>query len=125
MEPTIQIAHKSDYTTISFSGNLQYGYIDTIKQQLQSQTFDSNLGFLLNMSHVQNIDSTGFGMIVNFAKKVAAHDKKIVILVVDDFVRKLFAMSQCDKIFPIVKTEEEALQALRSNTHTELSIEDY
>ena len=35
-------------------------------------------------------------MIVNFAKKVSVKDKKIAIIVVDDFIRNLFAISQVD-----------------------------
>lgn len=122
---TVQITDKSTYVSIAFTGNLEYGLIEEIKKQLQAQSLQAELGFILDMSRVKNIDSTGFGMIVNFAKKVSTQNKKIVIIVVDNFVRKLFAISQCDKIFPIVENEKEALQVIQGNGHTELSINDY
>ncbi|MCT6923924.1 STAS domain-containing protein [Metasolibacillus sp.] len=122
---TMQITDKSTYVSIAFTGNLEYGLIEEIKKQLQAQSLQAELGFILDMSRVKNIDSTGFGMIVNFAKKVSIQNKKIVIIVVDNFVRKLFAISQCDKIFPIVENEKEALQVIQGNSHTELSINDY
>lgn len=122
---TVQITDKSTYVSIAFTGNLEYGLIEEIKKQLQAQSLQAELGFILDMSRVKNIDSTGFGMIVNFAKKVSTQNKKIVIIVVDNFVRKLFAISQCDKIFPIVENETEALQVIQGNGHTELSINDY
>ncbi|WPK13685.1 STAS domain-containing protein [Lysinibacillus louembei] len=122
---TVQITDKSTYVSIAFTGNLEYGLIEEIKKQLQAQSLQAELGFILDMSRVKNIDSTGFGMIVNFAKKVSIQNKKIVIIVVDNFVRKLFAISQCDKIFPIVENEKEALQVIQGNGHTELSINDY
>lgn len=122
---TVQITDKSTYVSIAFTGNLEYGLIEEIKKQLQAQSLQAELGFILDMSRVKNIDSTGFGMIVNFAKKVSIQNKKIVIIVVDNFVRKLFAISQCDKIFPIVENEKEALQVIQGNSHTELSINDY
>ncbi|MEC1179755.1 STAS domain-containing protein [Metasolibacillus meyeri] len=122
---TIQIAKKPNYISIAFTGSLEYGLIEEIKKQLQSQSFQTELGFILDMSRVKNIDSTGFGMIVNFAKKASTQSKKIVIIVVDPFVRKLFTISQCDKIFPIVENETAALQVIQGNGHTELSINEY
>ncbi|WP_042478789.1 STAS domain-containing protein [Bacillus ndiopicus] len=122
---TIQFINKPNYISISFSGSLEYGLIEDIKKQLQSQSFETELGFILDMSRVKNIDSTGFGMIVNFAKKVSMQNKKIVIIVVDSFVRKLFAISQCDKIFPIVENETNALKVIQGSSHTELSINEY
>ncbi|KYG91281.1 STAS domain-containing protein [Metasolibacillus sp. FSL H7-0170] len=122
---TMQITSKPHYISIAFSGSLEYGLIEDIKKQLQSQSFQTELGFILNMSHVKNIDSTGFGMIVNFAKKVSIQNQKIVIIVVDSFVRKLFAISQCDKIFPIVDNEDAALKVIQGSSDTELSINEY
>jgi hypothetical protein len=78
------------------------------------------------MQSVTNIDSTGFGMIVNFAKKVLSKEKRIVIIVADEFIRNLFSISQCDKVFPIARNESEALHLLKENNWTgELSINDY
>lgn len=124
----MKIEQKNEYTSIQFSGHLQYGLIEDIKKELQSQISSTTLqhtNYILDMSQVNNIDSTGFGMIVNFAKNISIKKSKIVIIIVDDFVRKLFAISQCDKLFPIVKTESEALKAFDNPQHTELSIDDY
>ena len=96
-----------------------------IKKELQAHNLETEHGYLIDMQHVTNIDSTGFGMIVNFAKKVSVKRKQIVILVVDDFIRNLFAISQCDKVFPIVKTVEEAKQMIKGSWSSELSINEY
>lgn len=122
---SVQITEKQAHTAVEFSGHLQYGLIEDMKKQLQSAKFKSGSHFVLDMSKVKNIDSTGFGMIVNFAKKVSSATQKIVIIVVDDFVRKLFAISQCDKIFPIVRSEQEAIAVIKQAVETELSIDEY
>lgn len=43
------------------------------RQKLSLQT---EQGYVMDLQKVTNIDSTGFGMIVNFAKKVAVQGKK-------------------------------------------------
>lgn len=122
---TLQVTKKDMHVLLNFTGYLQYSLIEDMKKQLHATEFKKGRSFILDMSKVQNIDSTGFGMIVNFAKKVSLKNEKIAIIVTDDFVRKLFSISQCDKIFPIVNSEAAALQVIQQSVKTELSIKDY
>lgn len=48
-----------------------------------------------------------------------------MIIVGDDFVRKLFAIAQCDKLFPIVKSEEKAGNIIKEEWIGEFSINEY
>lgn len=121
----LQVVEKDTYVILEFSGHLQYALIEELKKRLQTTPFKEGRSFILDMSKVQNIDSTGFGMIVNFAKKISLKNEKIVIIIVDEFVRKLFAISQCDKIFPIVDSEAAALEVIKQSVETELSVNDY
>ncbi|MEY9969653.1 anti-sigma B factor antagonist [Lysinibacillus sp. RC46] len=116
---------KSDYILIAFTGDLEYGSIEEIKIELQSLSLETKHGYIIDMQKVTNIDSTGFGMIVNFAKKVSVKEKKIAIIVVDDFIRNLFAISQVDKVFPITKSEEQARQIIKEGWLGELSLSEY
>ena len=121
----VKIEPRTDYMSIAFTGDLEYGIIEDIKKELQSHSLETKNGYIIDMQKVTNIDSTGFGMIVNFAKKVSVKGKKIVIIVVDDFILNLFHISQCDKVFPIVTTEEEARKLVKGDWSGELSINDY
>lgn len=121
----LQIVEKDAFVMLEFSGHLQYALITELKKRLQTTKFKEGRSFIVDMSNVQNIDSTGFGMIVNFAKKISLKNEKIVIIIVDDFVRKLFSISQCDKIFPIVDSEAKAIEVIKQSIETELSIRDY
>lgn len=122
---TMKMQMKQDYLLISFAGNLEYGKIEEMKKELIAHMFDVDANYVIDMQHVANIDSTGFGMIVNFAKKVSIRNKKIVIIVADEFIRKLFAISQCDKIFPIVKNEASAHDVLENGWQSEISLSVY
>ena len=121
----VKIETRTDYISIAFTGDLEYGIIEDIKKELQNHNLETENGYVIDMQQVTNIDSTGFGMIVNFAKKVSINRKKIVIIVVDDFIRNLFHISQCDKVFPIVTSEEEARKLVKGDWSGELSLNDY
>lgn len=121
----MNIDTKTDYIVIAFTGDLEYGMIEEIKSELQTLSLDTIHGYIIDMQKVTNIDSTGFGMIVNFAKKVSVKDKKIAIIVVDDFIRNLFAISQVDKVFPIAESEEQARKIIKEDWLGELSLNDY
>lgn len=121
----MNIDTKADYIVIAFTGDLEYGMIEEIKSELQTLSLDTIHGYIIDMQRVTNIDSTGFGMIVNFAKKVSVKDKKIAIIVVDDFIRNLFAISQVDKVFPIAESEEQARKIIKEDWLGELSLNDY
>lgn len=116
---------KQEYLFISFAGNLEYGKIEEMKKELQAHMFDADADYVIDMQQVVNIDSTGFGMIVNFAKKVSVRGKKIVIIVADEFIRNLFAISQCDKVFPIVKDEGQVHEILKNGWQAEILISEY
>ncbi|MGE7672739.1 STAS domain-containing protein [Lysinibacillus sp. NPDC094403] len=121
----MDIDTKADYILIAFTGDLEYGMIEEIKKELQSLNLETKLGYIIDTQKVTNIDSTGFGMIVNFAKKVSVKEKKIAIIVVDDFIRNLFAISQVDKVFPMTKSEEQARQIIKEGWLGELSLSEY
>lgn len=122
---SLTITEKQDYNVIMLSGNLEYGYIEDIKIELQKLVLHDELGYIIDLQNVTNIDSTGFGMIVNFAKKITTKNKKMVIIVVDEFIRNLFSISQVDKVFPIVKSENEAKAIMLSDWHGEISLSEY
>lgn len=124
-EALMKIQSKNDYLVIAFSGDLEYGKIEEMKKELQAHMFDLDADYVIDMQRVTNVDSTGFGMIVNFAKKVSVREKKIAIIVADEFIRKLFAISQCDKVFPIVENESEAYEILKNGWRAEISINEY
>jgi len=122
----ININAKANYILISFTGNLEYGFIHDMKKELQTISSNTKHGYIIDMQRVTNIDSTGFGMIINFAKKVTSLDKKMSIIVTDDFIHKLFAISQCNKVFPIARNELQAKQIIKEdNWSGELALSEY
>lgn len=71
VEANVAVHEKESYTVIEFSGHLEYGKIEELKKKIQEKASNSESDYIIDMQKVTKVDSTGFGMIVNFAKKVS------------------------------------------------------
>lgn len=112
------------FTKITLRGTLIYNSLDEVKTVFKTMEMNSE-GYLIVMEGVQHIDSTGFGAIVNFAKRIQTSIGKIVIIVPDKFIRELFQISQFHLVFPIGETLQEGLQLLTDGFKTDLTIHEY
>lgn len=124
----IQVAsrEKDGFTAVTFRGRLEYGTIQTAKQLMEAVSANTR-GFLLDMNEVERIDSTGFGFLVNFAKRVeSAENVPIVIVVQQERIRELFAIAKLDQVFTLVPSESEGLEVLRlGDKDHALKLKDY
>jgi anti-sigma B factor antagonist len=65
--------------------------------------------FVLDFGHVQYMESSCFGALVNFLRWLSRFDGKIAIANVTENVRFLFAVTKLDKVFPIMPDVATAL----------------
>lgn len=112
------------YTKITLTGTLVYHNLDEVKAVFKTLEVNSQ-GYIIVLDQVLHIDSTGFGAIVNFAKRIQSSIGKIVMVVPDRFIRELFQISQFHLVFPIGETVQEAIQLLNNGFKTDLTIHEY
>jgi anti-sigma B factor antagonist len=67
---------------------------------------------VLDLSHVNFLDSTGLGAIVSSLKRLEG-DGVMVICGAGEMVADVFRLTRMDRVFPIVPTEAEALALVR------------
>ena len=113
-----------DYQKIVITGRLVYGNVQETKGKL-SLNLESAQGFIIDMSKLTFIDSTGLGLLMNLAKQVYAKKKMIIMIVVDEFVRELFMIAKFDQVFCIVQSEQEAINAFSTDSLLSLPIDQY
>lgn len=121
-ENSVSVDNVDNYLRISFKGNLVYGQTEELKRTL-IEKLEKKDGYIIDTTNVNDIDSTGFGVFVNTAKKV--NSKKIAIIVNDEFIRELFEIAKFSMLFPIVQNLEEAKATLSGDVDNQLSINDY
>ncbi len=114
-----------DYVRIRFSGRLVYENTQTAKDGLKTFFTEVSEGYILNLAAVSKIDSTGFGVLINFAKEAARAKAKVALVVPPGFMRELFTISKFNCIFPIVGSDEEAATVLDSGYQTKMTLGEY
>lgn len=88
----------------SLSTDFKGSMIDLIDQ--------GNNFFLLDLSQVDFIDSSGLGAIISILKTLSQNDGDIVICGTNPPILNLFKLTRMDQVFKIYTDEEEALTAL-------------
>jgi anti-sigma B factor antagonist len=69
---------------------------------------------VLNLSEVDFIDSSGLGALVLILRKIGA-DGRIKLCKLKEGVKSIFELTRLDKVFEIHKSEEGALESLKSD----------
>ncbi len=80
------------------------------KEQVKSWIDEGRRRFVLDLSQVTFVDSSGLGAIVSIHKKLR-NDGKLVVCGLTGNVMNLFDMTRVDRIIPIFSTVEEAVDA--------------
>ncbi len=114
-----------NYMRIRLSGRLVYENTQAAKEGLRQFVVDGGVGYILNLSAVTKIDSTGFGVLINFAKEAAKEKAKVAMVVAPGFMRELFTISKFHCIFPIVGSDEEAVAILESGYQPQMPLGQY
>ena len=81
--------------------------------QVVSFLEEGETNLLMQMSMVDFVDSTGLGTIVRLAKRVREAKGQLRLSDPQPKILEMFELTRLDKILPIFKTQEEALENLR------------
>ena len=80
---------------------------------------------ILFVAEVTRIDSTGFGVLINFVRQVSSRGGRCAVVVDKPFIVDLFRMAKFDQIMPVVATEAQAVEALQASRDVFLSPQEY
>lgn len=115
-----------NYQQFNVKGKLVYRTTQYAKQEFSKLLKFADVdGYIVDMTQITQIDSTGFGVLINFAKRVNLNNNRIVIILRNNFIKELFKIAKLDKLFPIVDHQEEAVKLLKEGFKTEMIISDY
>lgn len=102
----------SDIQVITASGEFVYQALPNIKKQFYN-IYQQKEPLILDLSQVVQIDSTGFGFILNIIKQLVS-PTDLILVVSDEFILELFMITKVDKLVKIVRSLDLALIFLKS-----------
>jgi anti-anti-sigma factor len=95
---------------VHLKGSLTVATAQDFFSQIVSLLEKNERSFLLTMSSVDFIDSTGLGTIVRVAKRVKEANGQVKLAEAQSNISEMFALTRLDKVLPIYRTQEEALE---------------
>ena len=112
-------------THIKPQGRMVYEHSSFYAEQLKGLLLKEKGLYMVDVDMVERIDSTGFGVLINFARLINKQGGKIGFVVGSPFLRELFLMARFDKVFPVAETLNEATNLLLGDFAAQIILEQY
>ncbi|HJV44212.1 MAG TPA: STAS domain-containing protein [Bacillota bacterium] len=113
-----------NYLKIVVEGKMIYANSHDVKKYIFGNLKEFQ-GYIFDMTRLRQIDSTGFGVLINVAKRLNEKQRKMVIIIQDPYMKELFFIAKFHFILSIVATEVEAIEALHQDRSEKWSISKY
>ena len=106
MEHALQ--KENNITIVTLKGEIDVGSAPQLKELVQQLIDDGDVQILIDLSDVPFMDSTGLGIFVNAYKQLQRAGGVIKFANPQEVLRKVFSITQTDKVFSIFESTEEA-----------------
>ena len=90
---TISLNNSKSLPAIRVRGEIDIYTCSELRKILSSTLEDSANDFLLNLEHVQYIDSTGLGTIAHSAQQIQTNNGQVFIICTKPQIKKIFEVS--------------------------------
>jgi len=106
----IDFTKKESIAVLSLDGNLDASVAEKFKSTFENYAKESS-NFVIDMSKVGFIDSTGLGKIVSALRTVTVNNGDLKLAGINDEVMMVFQITRAYKIFDIYDSVDEAVKS--------------
>ncbi len=109
----LKIENKDDIIIVSFNGVNRFNALITeqVKEEIKSLFSSPNTKLILDLSGIQFIDSSGFGVFLSIMKTANNNYGYFKISNINEEVMELFKLLQLHNVFEIYNLREDALKS--------------
>lgn len=101
-------------TLIHLKGTLDSASAQEFYSEMTSTVSTKGKRFLLEMSGVELIDSTGLGTLVRIYKRIIESDGVLMLSDMSPSIQEIFQYTNLDSVFQIFKSTEEAIKEFKN-----------
>ena len=87
--------------TFTIEGELDVHHVKALKSQVMDGLEPENWTYLIDMSKIGYLDSSGLGMLVYLKKEILRKEGKLVIVNLTEPVLNVFKLTKLDEFFEI------------------------
>ena len=103
-----------DFLIYRIKGEVDFDNARELKEHFEQSILSGIARYIINLSQVPNIDSTGIGTLIFLVANVRKKNGAVFLTDVNNTIRHLIELSCLTEYFHIVKTESEAVQTISS-----------
>ena len=95
-------------TVVAVRGEVDLATAPALKNRLLELVADGKTEIVVDLTDTDFLDSTGLGAVVAAYKRVRAHDGHLRLVATSARVKRVFEITNLDRVVPICATVEEA-----------------
>lgn len=109
MNLDVETSSKDGVSVVSLRGEIDVYTAPRLRQTLIDLVEGGATDIVVDMEHVDFLDSTGLGVLVGGLKRVKDRDGEMKLVAKQDRILKIFDITGLSKVFPMYGTLDEAL----------------
>lgn len=104
----IDVTERNGCTVVAVKGEVDLATAPTLKNRLLELVASGSREIVVDLTATDFLDSTGLGAVVAAYKRVRAHDGNLRLVATAARVKRVFEITNLDRVVPICATIEEA-----------------
>ena len=117
-------AASGEYLVLALAGKMVYENAELFAKELESKIKEKGC-YIIDVDNLERLDSTGFGVLITLAKKVAGLEGQVGFKVSKAFLKELFDIAKFDLVFPIAATQEEVWLMIKEGFQPRIGLLQY
>ncbi|MGQ9631458.1 MAG: STAS domain-containing protein [bacterium] len=113
MSMEMSIRESQDIAIVDLSGEIDAQNSSDIKSRIKALISDGKVKFVINLSGVRYMDSSGLGVLVSGLKTARKDGGDLKLSGLQPEVQNIFELTQLNKVFEIYESESEAINSYR------------
>ncbi len=107
----VRVEREPDATVVRLAGEVDLRTSPQLRGRFLELFDERPSRIILDLTHVDYIDSSGVGTVVELKRRAMRSESKVVLVGLQPRVRSLFEITRLDKFFTITHSIDEARQA--------------
>lgn len=99
----IQISTNQENVEITLSGSLFVNESTILREKMLEYIKQGNFHFLLDLSRLNYIDSSGLGVLVSVHKRIKENNGNLILKGLHGEVKRIFELTRLTKVFDIIE----------------------
>ena len=113
---TVRVRHEPGYVLVTVAGEVDFASAAGLRERLVTLAA-SGRPLVVDLDRVSFIDAAGLGALAGVARRAAVHGTSLQVVCARRQTRRLFGITELDRVIPLASTLAEALQVRPAGPH--------